>query len=284
MFYQGKQAPPAICKEPKCLEWPILGTYVHGFQKIKKGGKCFWRFPQQKKLENLLPNFAGSSPPISPKTSPTSLWKSLVLKDLPNGSGVRFLTAWVPTPHRPPMTTPSLNNLLQGSLFQGWFHTLASQKSQSQKNLGFQIAKCKSQVMLQEESQKLFCGREKKKKRNVSAFLVWQNRSVFGALSFDALSQIVFKAKSDIWSFFYVSGSLVLEELPDYPILPCQILLHVWHWIRFVHSAKDLYRAKKRAALARHSAKQSQVLENSCRSSHELKTRGAIARFPYRHP
>ena len=31
-------------------------------------------FPQQKKLENLLPNFAGSSPPISPKTSPTSLW------------------------------------------------------------------------------------------------------------------------------------------------------------------------------------------------------------------
>ena len=43
--------------------------------------KCFWRFSQQKKLENLLPNFAGSSPPISPKTSPTSLWKSLVLKD-----------------------------------------------------------------------------------------------------------------------------------------------------------------------------------------------------------
>ena len=35
-------------------------------------------FPQQKKLENLLPNFAGSSPPISPKISPTSLWKSLV--------------------------------------------------------------------------------------------------------------------------------------------------------------------------------------------------------------
>ena len=38
-------------------------------------------FPQQKQLENLLPNFAGSSPPISPKTSPTSLWKSLVLND-----------------------------------------------------------------------------------------------------------------------------------------------------------------------------------------------------------
>ena len=37
-------------------------------------------FPQQKKLENLLPNFAESSPPISLKTSPTSLWKSLVLR------------------------------------------------------------------------------------------------------------------------------------------------------------------------------------------------------------
>ena len=36
-------------------------------------------FPQQKKLENGLPNFAGSSPPISQKISPTSLWKSLVL-------------------------------------------------------------------------------------------------------------------------------------------------------------------------------------------------------------
>ena len=47
-------------------------------------GGVWWKtlltiFPQQKKLENLLPNFAGSSPPISPKTSPTSLWKSLVL-------------------------------------------------------------------------------------------------------------------------------------------------------------------------------------------------------------
>ena len=38
-------------------------------------------FPQQKNLENILPNFAGSSPPISPKTSPTSLWKSLVLSN-----------------------------------------------------------------------------------------------------------------------------------------------------------------------------------------------------------
>ena len=33
-------------------------------------------FPQQRKLENLLPNFAGSSPPILPKTSPASLCKS----------------------------------------------------------------------------------------------------------------------------------------------------------------------------------------------------------------
>ena len=38
-------------------------------------------FPQQKKLENVLPDFAGSSPPTSPKTSPTSLWKSLVLNN-----------------------------------------------------------------------------------------------------------------------------------------------------------------------------------------------------------
>ena len=36
-------------------------------------------FRQRKKLANILPSFAGSSPPISPKTSPTSLWKSLVL-------------------------------------------------------------------------------------------------------------------------------------------------------------------------------------------------------------
>ena len=52
-------------------------------------------FPQQK-LENLLPNFAGSSPPISPKTSPTSLWKSLVLTfcpppPLPESCGERIL-------------------------------------------------------------------------------------------------------------------------------------------------------------------------------------------------
>ena len=38
-------------------------------------------FPQQKQPKNLLLNFAGSSPPISPKTSPTSLWKSLVLNN-----------------------------------------------------------------------------------------------------------------------------------------------------------------------------------------------------------
>ena len=41
--------------------------------------------PQQKKLENLLPNLAGSSPPISPRTSPTSLWKSLVLSTVKAG-------------------------------------------------------------------------------------------------------------------------------------------------------------------------------------------------------
>ena len=37
-------------------------------------------FPQPENLENILPNFAGSSPPILPTTSPTSLWKSLVLR------------------------------------------------------------------------------------------------------------------------------------------------------------------------------------------------------------
>ena len=47
-------------------------------------------FPQ-KKLENLLPNFAGSSAPISPKTSPTSLWKSLVLKQADGGQAITTL-------------------------------------------------------------------------------------------------------------------------------------------------------------------------------------------------
>ena len=41
---------------------------------------AFDEFPQKKKLEYLFPNFAGSSPPISPKTPPTSLWKLLVSK------------------------------------------------------------------------------------------------------------------------------------------------------------------------------------------------------------
>ena len=36
-------------------------------------------FPSKRSSENLLPNFAGSSPPILSKTSPSSLWKSLVL-------------------------------------------------------------------------------------------------------------------------------------------------------------------------------------------------------------
>ena len=51
-------------------------------------------FPQQKKLENLLPNFAGSSPPISLQTSPTSLWKSLVLIYLKHGRTQMTLTRW----------------------------------------------------------------------------------------------------------------------------------------------------------------------------------------------
>ena len=36
-------------------------------------------FPGKRSSKNLLPNFAGSSPPSSPKTSSTSLWKSMVL-------------------------------------------------------------------------------------------------------------------------------------------------------------------------------------------------------------
>ena len=47
-------------------------------------------FPQQKKLEDLLPNFAGSSPPILPKTSPTSLWKSLVFQSGVFSAFLRF--------------------------------------------------------------------------------------------------------------------------------------------------------------------------------------------------
>ena len=43
---------------------------------VEHASDCFF---QQKKLENHLPNFAGNSPPVSPKLSPTSLWKSLVL-------------------------------------------------------------------------------------------------------------------------------------------------------------------------------------------------------------
>ena len=60
---------------------------------VKFAVEFWWKssddFPQQKKLENLLPNFAGSSPPISPKTSPTSLWKSLVLRNGVRKNGVR---------------------------------------------------------------------------------------------------------------------------------------------------------------------------------------------------
>ena len=53
-------------------------------------------FPQQKKLENPLPNFAGSSPPISPKTSATSLWKSLVLRN-GLGSSSELRESWIRT-------------------------------------------------------------------------------------------------------------------------------------------------------------------------------------------
>ena len=66
-------------------------------------------FPLQKKLENHLPNFAGTSPPISPKTSPTSLWKSLVLID--GGGGPKccwggVLSYVLPSPEfsTPPLT------------------------------------------------------------------------------------------------------------------------------------------------------------------------------------
>ena len=55
-------------------------------------------FPQQKKLENLLPNFAGSLPPISPKTSPTSLWKSLVPTILPTSKDRKHEHATCPWP------------------------------------------------------------------------------------------------------------------------------------------------------------------------------------------
>ena len=58
-------------------------------------------FPQQKKLKNLLPNFAGSSPPISPKASPTSLWKALVFNY--RNSDQQY--AWrLPTEHLPRRT------------------------------------------------------------------------------------------------------------------------------------------------------------------------------------
>ena len=48
------------------------------------GGKCFWRFSPAKEARKspskLRRKFA--TPPISPKTSPTSLWKSLVTRCL----------------------------------------------------------------------------------------------------------------------------------------------------------------------------------------------------------
>ena len=51
-------------------------------------------FPEQKKLENLLPNLAGSSPPISPATSSTSLWKSLALNSLKSTQATQCVGAF----------------------------------------------------------------------------------------------------------------------------------------------------------------------------------------------
>ena len=51
---------------------------------VKLAVEFWWKMlltisPSKRSSQNLLPNFARSSPTISPKTSPTSLWKSLVL-------------------------------------------------------------------------------------------------------------------------------------------------------------------------------------------------------------
>ena len=43
------------------------------------GGKCFWRFSPAKEARKSPAKLRRKFPPISPKTSPTSLWKSLVL-------------------------------------------------------------------------------------------------------------------------------------------------------------------------------------------------------------
>ena len=100
-------------------------------------------FPQRKKkLENLLPNFAGSSPPISPKTSPTSLWKSLVLTSA-------FF--WFGSERSKPSHSQSLANLVADYYSQGIsaartnLSQLHSQNhSHSQANFkGVQTMKCK---------------------------------------------------------------------------------------------------------------------------------------------
>ena len=68
------------------LSWNLEPATTQNLVVMKFAVEFWWRMLLTiflaKKLENLLPNFAGSSPPISPKTSPTSLWKSLVLRNL----------------------------------------------------------------------------------------------------------------------------------------------------------------------------------------------------------
>ena len=99
---ESKRAlPRKNCKQPG-LKQPCLGPATTQNLVVKFDGEICGGVlvenasddvPQQKKLKNLLPNFAGSSPPISPKTSPTSLWKSLVLTCLgtpKKGGGVRL--------------------------------------------------------------------------------------------------------------------------------------------------------------------------------------------------
>ena len=63
---------------------------------VKSAVKFWWQtlltiFPS-KEARKSPRNFAGSSPPISPKTSPTSLWKSLVLRkrNKPKSVGIDY--------------------------------------------------------------------------------------------------------------------------------------------------------------------------------------------------
>ena len=93
-------------------------------------------FPQQRKLQNLPPNFAGSSPPISPKTSATSLWKSLVLTNVRNfvppacpGPEMAAPTLWAPC---------SFFQLLSAGICKPWFPNRGSRFVTKQRlNGGF---------------------------------------------------------------------------------------------------------------------------------------------------